>query len=203
MHSKQQQTLLGYLDKSEYWHLSIIGFTILLLERQNIFPTIRFIFQWFRSRFTGSSETYPFPELRLEALSFAATSGAVVLSYVVLLFILCVYFGPIVGFAQLTKELTDEKSKHSRLLQEHINTQKSFKSFMTQAEQHQRTQTALINKSASQIENLNLQTMNTHQAIADLNTRINQLRAISAALGKELDGNDEIQKEEKVDQGDF
>ena len=203
MYSKQQHTLLGYLYKSKYWHLSIVSFTFLLLERPNIFPTIRFIFQWFRSRFTGVSETYPFPELKLGALSFGVTSGAVILSYIALLFILCVYFGPILGFAQLTKELTEEKSKHYRLLQEHISTQKSFKSFMTQAEQHQRTQTALINKSASQIEGLNLQTMNTHKAIADLSTRINQLRAISAALGKELDGTEKIEKEEKVYQGEF
>jgi len=197
MHNDKKLTIT--LNLNQVGIFILIGFTAVtaLVAGDDFISTIKFLFQWVHSHFIPAAENYPNADYKVAALFFFSKAGGIFLTGLLVMAITMIYYGPVVGFSEAITNLIAEKNTHYRTLQEHTELQGRFNNFANHAEQHQQSQLALIRRYKGVTEDLNLGIIGARQTVHDLTNTLDQLKAISAALGNQLS------PPEKTDQGGF
>lgn len=192
-----RQLILSMFNK--YTLYALIGFSLVtsVVAGEHFLPAVKFLFQFFVSSFVEGKENYPEAIFQQQAILFIAKTASVLLVTLTSIVVVTFFFTPIIGFTQTIKELTDKKLKLLQTLRDYNKVQKDFINFSNKAENHYVSQQAAIERSRQETERLNIEISNTRHLVHNLAVTLNQLQAISEALGEELS------PPEKTDQGGF
>ena len=179
-----------------YILFALIGLSI-LISHNHFFPTVSFVFDSFLSNLPGNTDIIPDASDRKEALLFTSKIGATFFTALAFLTVIGLFFAQVIGLTQMTEDLHKLRERHTQTLRKFTDLQRDCIHFFESIEQVQNRQKYTVSKSDTALQALSIETINLQNIINGLALQMDQLRAISAAISKELDSSDD------VDKGDF
>lgn len=197
MRNYDHQSVLSKLNNNTGYAILFFTVTTVSVAGEHFFPTVKFLFQFLLSRATGTKENYPELLLRDEAILFLAKTVSAFLVTLAGVVFIGLLFTPIVGFTKTIKELENLKNRLTQTLRDHNKVKTDFNDLSESCKKHNREQLASIERFRREAEALNIEVSNTRHFVHDLAVTLNQLQAISAALGRELS------QPEMTDKGGF
>ena len=158
-----------------------------LVAHEHFIPAVKYIFHIIAIGLPGETSIIPAPNGKDEAIMFRTKIFAMAFTALGFLILFGLFFGLIGGLTQVIQNLDELREKQSRYLSDLTKLQKECIDFLDNIGHFLGRQKYEINKCDSAIQTLSIETINLQNTINGLSVQVDQLRAISAALGRELE----------------